>query len=174
MDPYEVLGVRHDAPMGEIRAAYHRLARRHHPDVHADSAAAQARASARMTDINIAYRRVLQDRDRGSERPPETVGPRGPSRDPLCTLHAADMVYGCPSCGEPACGECLTATGCVRCPRREPARHASPLWAWVPVAAGLLVIHLLAPAPRDIGWGALAYLFAAAAIAGWRSLVRQR
>ena len=32
IDPYEVLGIDHEAPVEAVKAAYHRLARTHHPD----------------------------------------------------------------------------------------------------------------------------------------------
>jgi len=56
MDPYEVLGVRSDASPGDVRRAYLRLARLHHPDGHAAAgAAAVARAERRMQEVNAAW-----------------------------------------------------------------------------------------------------------------------
>jgi plastocyanin len=54
---HEVLGVRPGAPASEVRDAYRRLARLHHPDRFA-SAGADARAAAerRMRELNDAYR----------------------------------------------------------------------------------------------------------------------
>ena len=53
---YEVLGVTTDAPVGEIREAYLRLARAHHPDVMAGAAAiTRAEADRRMQAINAAW-----------------------------------------------------------------------------------------------------------------------
>lgn len=55
-DCYEVLGVAPTATPDEIRAAYRRLARRYHPDLHAgDGHGAEAEAEARMQAINAAY-----------------------------------------------------------------------------------------------------------------------
>lgn len=55
-DCYEVLGVAPTATPDEIRAAYRRLARRYHPDLHAgDGDGAEAEAEARMQAINAAY-----------------------------------------------------------------------------------------------------------------------
>ena len=57
-DYYETLGVAKNATEKEIRSAYRRLARRHHPDVnHGDSS-----AETRFKEINEAYQ-VLSDAD---------------------------------------------------------------------------------------------------------------
>jgi curved DNA-binding protein len=49
-DPYDVLGVARDASQDEIRRAYRRLARTHHPDV-----SKEPDAEARFKDISEAY-----------------------------------------------------------------------------------------------------------------------
>ena len=54
MTHYERLGIRPDASPDEIRNAYRRLARVHHPDAHGGA------ASAEMADLNEAWR-VLSD-----------------------------------------------------------------------------------------------------------------
>ena len=53
---YEILGVPRDAPQKEIRQAYRRLARQHHPDVNPGDKGAEAR----FKEINRAYE-VLSD-----------------------------------------------------------------------------------------------------------------
>lgn len=59
MDPFEVLGVSPDTPRDEVRAAYHRLARRHHPDLHAAAPPAeQARHERRMAEVTSAWRLI--------------------------------------------------------------------------------------------------------------------
>lgn len=55
-DYYDSLGVRRDASQKEIRAAFRRLARKHHPDVNPDNKAAEAK----FKEINEAYE-VLND-----------------------------------------------------------------------------------------------------------------
>src|SRR5438270_9847891 len=58
-DSYQVLGVKRDASEKEIRAAYRKLARKHHPDVNPGDKAAEAR----FKEINSAYE-VLSDADK--------------------------------------------------------------------------------------------------------------
>src|SRR5262249_21376193 len=55
-DFYEVLGVKRDAPEKEIRSAYRKLARKHHPDVNPGD----KQAEATFKEINNAYE-VLKD-----------------------------------------------------------------------------------------------------------------
>ncbi|TAK74719.1 MAG: J domain-containing protein [Dehalococcoidia bacterium] len=55
-DLYAILGVKRDASAKEVRSAYRRLARQHHPDVNPGNSAAESRFKA----INAAYE-VLSD-----------------------------------------------------------------------------------------------------------------
>ena len=64
MTHYAVLGVAEDAPVEEIKRAYHERARRYHPDAHAGSSAAvRAEAERTMQSLNSAWT-VLRDRNR--------------------------------------------------------------------------------------------------------------
>ncbi len=56
---YETLGLKRDASQKEIKAAYRRLARKHHPDVNPGDKAAEAR----FKEINRAYE-VLSDTEK--------------------------------------------------------------------------------------------------------------
>jgi DnaJ-class molecular chaperone len=58
-DPYAVLGVARDAPKDEIKTAYRKLAREHHPDVNPD----EPESEDRFKDISAAYG-VLSDDDK--------------------------------------------------------------------------------------------------------------
>jgi len=54
-DPYEVLGVRHDATIATIKRRWRELAREHHPDRAAGDPEEAARLTGRMARINAAY-----------------------------------------------------------------------------------------------------------------------
>ncbi len=58
-DYYNILGVKRDASEQEIKRAYRRLARKHHPDVNPGDKSAEAR----FKEINEAYE-VLSDKDK--------------------------------------------------------------------------------------------------------------
>lgn len=83
MDPYDVLGVGHDASPAEVRRVYLEQARRYHPDHHLTStAAARAEAERRMRDLNDAWA-VLRDPERrrrlDDQRPPSPFRPFSPT-----------------------------------------------------------------------------------------------
>jgi len=62
-DPYLVLGVKPDAPDDEVKAAWKRLMRQHHPDLSAPmGAAATGDAEARSSAVNQAYDRIMRER----------------------------------------------------------------------------------------------------------------
>lgn len=58
-DPYEVLGVSHDASEEEIKRAYRELARKYHPDNYHDNPLADL-ASEKMKEVNEAYDAILK------------------------------------------------------------------------------------------------------------------
>ncbi|MBI5211366.1 MAG: J domain-containing protein [Elusimicrobia bacterium] len=69
-DYYAVLGVKKDAPADEIKQAYRRMARQHHPDLHLDKD--KARAADKFKEINEAYE-VLSDPDKRAKY--DQIGP---------------------------------------------------------------------------------------------------
>jgi hypothetical protein len=96
-DPHDVLGVDRDASQATVKAAWRRLAREHHPDLAADSAARRD-ATRRMAEINAAYQALRSsaagragksDRDAAAAggpgpgpRAPEVARPSGPPPPP--------------------------------------------------------------------------------------------
>ncbi len=60
-DYYEILGVKRDASQKEIKTAYHKLARKWHPDLHTSTA--KEEAEEKIKQINEAYE-VLSDPDK--------------------------------------------------------------------------------------------------------------
>jgi DnaJ domain len=77
-DPYAVLGVPRGATTDQVRRAYLALARRHHPDAHAEGGpAARAAAERRMQEVNAAWavlgdpvrRAAYDEQERGRGRP---------------------------------------------------------------------------------------------------------
>jgi len=69
-DYYATLGVKKDASSDEIKRAYRRLAREHHPDLHAHSG--KKEAEAKFKEINEAYQ-VLSDPEKRAKY--DDVGP---------------------------------------------------------------------------------------------------
>ena len=61
-DPYQVLGLDRSASASDIKRAYRRLAKEHHPDRHGGD----ARAQARFAELNAAYE-ILGDKDRRAQ-----------------------------------------------------------------------------------------------------------
>jgi DnaJ-class molecular chaperone len=60
-DPYTILGVKRDASAKEIKRAYHKLAKQHHPDLNPGKKAAEARFKA----VSVAYDLLSDPEKRG-------------------------------------------------------------------------------------------------------------
>jgi len=67
-DPHDVLGVEPGASPTQIKAAWRRLARTHHPDLTGDDPAASRVATQRMAEINDAYAALTRDGGRSGSR----------------------------------------------------------------------------------------------------------
>jgi DnaJ like chaperone protein len=68
-DPHAILGVAANASADEIRVAYHRLVREHHPDVLVSQGLPpeiMARATARVARINAAHDRLIKEHTAGA------------------------------------------------------------------------------------------------------------
>ena len=87
-DPHDILGVDPGASPTQIKAAWRRLARTHHPDLTGDDPAASRIATHRMAEINDAYAALTRDGGRlgvrwaggdggATERGPAESGGRG-------------------------------------------------------------------------------------------------
>ena len=79
MDPYRVLEVSREADGAAVRRAYHRLARRRHPDVGGTTAA--------MRELNAAYATVTAARRPASD--PSTPAGQRPDHPPAAARRAA-------------------------------------------------------------------------------------
>ena len=86
-DPYQVLGVAKDAPAKEIKSAYRKLAKKHHPDQNPDD----PKAKDRFAEANQAYEIVGDEKSRGAydrgeidaEGKPRFQGFEGAGGDPF-------------------------------------------------------------------------------------------
>jgi DnaJ-class molecular chaperone len=77
-DPYAVLGVAKSATAAEVKSAYRRAAKKHHPDQNPGDKGAQAR----FAELNQAYE-VLGDPAKRSEYDQGLIGPDGKPRGPF-------------------------------------------------------------------------------------------
>jgi hypothetical protein len=96
VNPYEVLGVRADAPVEEIHRAYLQVARRFHPDFFTDAAPPQrAMAEERMRQANEAWA-ILGDPSRRRAHDhdvPRPFRPFSPVEDEPDPREAPDVPY---------------------------------------------------------------------------------
>ena len=99
-DPYEILGVKRDATPDEIRAAYRRLAKRHHPDLNPGKREAEEQFKAVNTAHDLLSdpkKRARFDRGEidasGTERPPEQPFYRDFGDDTGRTKYRAEATF---------------------------------------------------------------------------------
>jgi curved DNA-binding protein CbpA len=142
-DPHEVLGVGPGASATQIKAAWRRLARAHHPDLTGDDPAASRVATRQMAEINDAYAALTRGesargRDDGEGDAPfsDSTGARrgGPPKpkptppvtgrvDTSATYRPRDQVAGNPSRRVPLPGQAPLRGAHVD---REPPRASTP------------------------------------------------
>jgi curved DNA-binding protein CbpA len=84
-DPYTTLGVSPGVPDEELRAAYRRLVRLHHPDHNGGS----LESTRRFEEIQDAYSQITEQRRRTPTRP--RPAPTPPSGDPGLDARIANM-----------------------------------------------------------------------------------
>jgi DnaJ-like protein/exodeoxyribonuclease X-like protein len=77
-DPHDVLGIEPGATPTQIKGAWRRLAREHHPDLTGDDPALSRIATRQMAEINEAYAALTRDRDASGRR---ASGDRGAGAD---------------------------------------------------------------------------------------------
>jgi DnaJ-class molecular chaperone len=76
-DPYEVLGVAKSASAGEVKKAFRRLAKKHHPDQNKNDPKAQAK----FAEVNTAYE-ILGDEKKRAEFDRGEIDAEGKPRQP--------------------------------------------------------------------------------------------
>lgn len=79
-EPHDVLGIASDATPHQIKAAWRKLARRHHPDLTGDDPAASQVATRQMAEINEAYAAMTRG-DRPRRRAASGTSGTGPAPD---------------------------------------------------------------------------------------------
>jgi hypothetical protein len=123
-DPYKILGVSNTASGAEIKSAYRKLAKKHHPDLNAGNAD-------RFKEINGAY-------DVGRSIPPVTrslapgfggVGPAGrahgmPERAPAVST---SMIWATRMIFSPICSAPVDEVGAVAPVERDPSPNRSAI-----------------------------------------------
>ncbi len=157
-DPHDVLGVQAGASPTQIKAAWRRLARAHHPDLTGDDPAASRVATRQMAEINDAYAALTridgstQGRDgdapfsatsavrRGGPPRPKPSRPITGRLDTSATYRPRNQVAGNPSRRVPLAGQAPLRGGLVD---REPPRASTPTGP--PIKARIR--HFRRPAP---------------------------
>jgi hypothetical protein len=159
-DPYRVLGVQPGASAIQIKAAWRKLARAHHPDLTGDDPAASRVATRQMAEINDAYAALTRadpfgrgrdgsDGDiatttrRGGPPTPKPSPPVTGRVDMSATYRPRNQVAGNPSRRVPLAGQPPLRGGSVD---REPPRASTPTG---PPVKGR-IRHFRRPAPPSL------------------------
>ncbi len=165
LDPYAILGVERDATPLQVARAHRRLAKRHHPDLHAD-ASTVSEAAERMRRINEAWqilsnpiRRREFDRDypaAGTDVAVSGAGHWAPSRTPIRPAAPASTrtwaTWRATAADTRAAPRTIRRPGEVpiprtrRPPRQEPLPSTFRDSGWAALLAAALIVLLLAGA----------------------------
>lgn len=134
-DPHLVLGIDRDASATQIKAAWRRLARRHHPDLIGDDPAASRQATRQMAEINEAY--AAMTRGDGSARSATARRDDHPESGPAGFAPGSRRRAGPPrpKPTRPVTGR-LDLSGTIR-PRNAPLRDGHPASARGTTLSGL-------------------------------------
>jgi hypothetical protein len=87
-DPYRVLGLPRSASLDEVKRAYRRLAKQHHPD------SGGQRTLARFLEIQAAYEQLVGGGPNGPNGQPGSGGPRTPWQADAARADATRRAYG--------------------------------------------------------------------------------
>ena len=87
-DPYRVLGLPRGASLDEVKRAYRRLAKQHHPD------SGGQRTLARFLEIQAAYEQLVGGGPGGPGGQPGSAGPRTPWQADAARADATRRAYG--------------------------------------------------------------------------------
>ena len=87
-DPYRVLGLPRNASLDEVKRAYRRLAKQHHPD------SGGQRTLARFLEIQAAYEQLVGSGPGGPGGQPGSAGPRTPWQADAARADATRRAYG--------------------------------------------------------------------------------
>ena len=158
-DPYRVLGVEPGASAIQIKAAWRKLARAHHPDLTGDDPAASRVATRQMAEINDAYAALTRTdpysrghegegdgvatRRRGGPPKPKPSPPVTGRVDMSATYRPRNQVAGNPSRRVPLAGQPPLRGESVH---REPPRASTPTG---PPVKGR-IRHFRRPAPPSL------------------------
>lgn len=106
-DPWRVLGIQPGASAEEVRQAYMRLVKLHHPDQYRIDDIARRRHEQQMKEITAAYRQIREQpfskRSRGGSR---STGRPSSAMATHCEEHGRWAAIYCTHCGRALCTRC--------------------------------------------------------------------
>ena len=133
-DPYATLGIRPGADADQVRKAYRRLARQHHPDRSGDR-----RTTERMKAINRAWA-ILSDATRRADHDASMARARQPSAAHWSTSRGRPT-YSAPSPPAWSAGSAAAVP-----PYRSTVPPLEDGRSWLRIAAAILLLIVLGPA----------------------------
>ncbi len=104
VDPWHVLGVRPGASSEEVRRAYLKMVRLHHPDLYGSDEGLRRGHEQVMKEINAAYSQINQLP--GARRPTYTARQHASAMATHCQEHGRWVAIYCTYCGRALCSRC--------------------------------------------------------------------